>query len=116
MDGHAVDEFHHEERLALAGDAPVEQSSDPGMVETGENLALHPEPLTEQLGGERQIDELDGDLLLKIAVGSMGYVDGAHAAPADEPVDFIGPDTLSFEAGVRIRACLPEAGGREQFF
>ena len=41
---------------------------------------------------------------------------GFHAATADEPVDFIGPDPLSFEACVCSRARLPKAGGREQFF
>ena len=115
MDRNSIDVFHHQEGLSLAGDSPIQQPCDQRMVEPGEDLAFEPEPFSEKVGGQGQINQLDGDLLIEIAIRAVSHIDGAHAAAPDEPVNLIGSD-----AGLLlVRACmmrLPQAGGGEQLF
>jgi len=68
----ALDVFHDEVREAIFGRAPVQHPGDVGMVEARQDLPLPPEP-RHDLGAVRPFpDELDGDVLLVLVVGSGG--------------------------------------------
>jgi hypothetical protein len=79
----AIDVLHHQVKLAVFSDTAVQHPCDIGMTETGENLALLAEPLAEKVGHKGQVNQFDGDLLLKLPVGAMREIYGPHAATAD---------------------------------
>jgi hypothetical protein len=86
------------------------------MIQAGEDLTLQPESFPEQIGGQGEINEFDGDLLLEIAVGAMSRIHGTHAATAYQPIDLVGPDALSFFSAVSIPGqCLQSHGGHHLF-
>ncbi len=86
------------------------------MAEPGKDLALQPEPLSEEIGGERQINQLDGYLLFEIAICPMSQVHGPHAPAADEAVNFVCSNALFVVALGRLNARLPKTGPGNQFF
>ena len=116
MDRNSIDVFHHKEGFTLGGHATIQQPGNQRMVEPGENLALKAESLSEKLSSQRQIDQLDGYLLLEIAVRAMSDVHGAHSAAPDEPVDFIGAHTLLLIAGIRLKSRLRETRAGKHLF
>jgi hypothetical protein len=91
-DGDAVDVFHSEEWFAGVGDAAIEEVCDEGMDQGGEDLALLEEALAKHVGGEGKVDELDGELLLEVAVDAVSEIDGTHAAAAEELVEGVAVD------------------------
>jgi hypothetical protein len=101
VDGDAVHVFHGQVEIAGLGDSAVEQPGDVGVVEPGEDLPLLAEALAKQVGGERQVNELDGDLLLELPVGAMRQVDGAHSAAAEQAIDLVRADALAPERFTR---------------
>src|SRR5687767_13730427 len=68
------------------------------MIERGEYLSLVSEATEYEIGVHPTLDQLDGDLPAKLAVGALGQVDGAHAATSDFANDSINPD------------CAPDGG------
>src|ERR1035437_3590776 len=94
MDGNSIDVLHHQEWFPFAGYAAVQQPGNQWVVEPGKHLALEPEPLPEQVRGQGQINQLDGYLLLEVAIRAMGQVHGAHTAASNQPVDFICTDAF----------------------
>jgi hypothetical protein len=67
MNRNSIDVFHDKKGLSLGGHSPIQQAGNQRMVQPRQNLALEAESLSEKLSGQRQIDQLDGYLLLKIA-------------------------------------------------
>jgi hypothetical protein len=88
----AIDVLHRQVEIAIGGDAAIEHACYVRVLQAGENLALLPESLPKELGGEGKIDELDGDALIELAVGPMGKIDGAHTAAADQAIKPIWAD------------------------
>ncbi len=101
VDGLSLHVLHDVVRLALAGDAGVEQPRDAGMIERGENLALALEP-PDHLGvqGTRRQD-LDRHLMPHETVDALALVDHAHAAAADFRDDAIGTEARADRARQR---------------
>src|SRR5262245_54697767 len=80
-----VNVLHHEVGPAIAGVSGVQQASDGGMIEVREELAL-PEKTVAPRGPLRaSAKELDGDLLLNLAVAALAEIHVSHAARAQQP-------------------------------
>jgi hypothetical protein len=78
------------------------------MLQAGKNLPLLAKSLAEQIGRQRQVDQLDGDLLLEVPIGAMRQIDGAHAAAPQQAVDLVGTDLLALGLIlVRLAAAPP---------
>ena len=91
-DGDAVDVLHDEVRLAVGGDAAVEQGGDVPVVEVGEDLAFVAEAADGEVALVAAAEELEGDAFLELVVGADPLVDGPHAADADEAGEGVGAD------------------------
>src|ERR1019366_2120920 len=70
-DGDSVDVLHREERLAGVGNSSIEEVGDVRMDQPGEDLTLLQEAVSKHVCCKGQVDQLDGDLLLKLAVHTM---------------------------------------------
>jgi hypothetical protein len=79
----ALDVLHGEVRQAVRGRAPIEQTGDVGMLETGENLTLVAKPLNDGVRVGSALENLDRDALLKHVVGTHRKVDRTHPSAAD---------------------------------
>jgi hypothetical protein len=62
------------------------------MLQPGKDLALLAEALAKQFRGKWEVDELDGNPLVKLAVSAMRQVNRAHAAAANQPIKPIRAD------------------------
>ena len=80
-DGHAVDEFHRHERMAVVVEAAVVQPRDAGVFEPGDDRALVLEAVEIGRGVDR--DDLERGALGKAALGARRLVDRAHPAVTD---------------------------------
>ena len=98
-DGDAFDVLEGEVEFAALGDATAEQTRYEGMREEGEDLAFLTEALAEEFARDGDVDELDGNLLVELAVAAVCEVDGAHAAAADEVIELVRPDLSGFAGG-----------------
>src|SRR5205814_7833791 len=112
-DSVAFDEFHHEVRHSVVGSAAVEQACDIGMIQSGEYLALMEESLHNKSRAQTDAHQLDGDLLVELAVDANGPVDVAHAAVSDLVDNFVWTDSVPDPRGDRrvIAHRLHEIGG-----
>jgi hypothetical protein len=54
------------------------------------NLALLPETFFEKCGHKRKINQLDGNLLVKLPVRTACKINGAHSAVTDQMIQLIG--------------------------
>ncbi len=104
VDGCAVDQFHDQIGHSIVGGATIEQAGDVGMVETGQDLALVAEALQDELVVEAATHQLDGNLMLELAIDADGAVDLSHAAAADFLKDVVGADPAADTRGRRRRA------------
>ena len=81
-DGHALNQFHDEERASGICRSSIQDAGDVGMVHQGQRLPLGLEAGHDLLGVHAQLDDLQGhpaaDRLLL-----LGHIDHAHAAFAD---------------------------------
>lgn len=93
-DRYAVDVLHDEIELAGVADSAVEQTGDVGMGEAGKDLALGAEAVAEEISGEGKIDDLNGDLLVELAVGAVSEVDGTHTAAAQQADESVVTDAV----------------------
>src|ERR1700674_2717871 len=110
INGMAFDQLHHKVGHALFRRAAIEQPSDIGMIEAGEDLPLILETIDNEIRVLTRADQLDCDLLLVLVVCAEGSVDLTHAANADLPHDLVGADTSAEE---RVRRNLGGKGGRD---
>src|ERR1051325_6761343 len=98
----AVDVFHDQVRQTLGCGAAVQQASDVGMVEAGQDLALPPEAPDIHGRVQAAFDYFDGYSLLVLVVIADGLVDGSHAAVADDLGDAVGAETLPDHADTAL--------------
>ena len=90
-DGESVDELHDEEGEALGGGAGVEDLSDVGVVHEGEGAAFGVEAGDDGFGAHAGFDDFEGDVAAD-GFGLCGEIDGAHAAFAEDALDFVVAD------------------------
>ena len=87
---HAADEFHGEERLAVGTHPRFIDLSDPGVLESAQDLGFVTEA-TEELGREQAgADHLEGDGAPRVVL--FGLVHGTHATFAVPAKDAIAAD------------------------
>ena len=63
------------------------------MVQSGEDLSLFTEATQDEVRVHPAFDELDGRSLVEFVVCARGFVNGAHAAASNLPLDTIGAET-----------------------
>ncbi len=90
-----LDVFHREIRIAVGGDAAVDEMSDVRVVQTRENLPLAQEAAMHRFRIEPGADELERDALLELAVVALGEPDYAHAAGAEFAQQPPRPDAVT---------------------
>ena len=93
VDWDAVDELHHQERSAPLVRPTIEKTTDVRMLQLREDLAFAVETLPRLPIGERQRQQLEGDLLFEGAIVSLGQIDSRHAAAGDFANDAIRTET-----------------------
>lgn len=101
------DKLHDDVRSAVFGAASVEQASDVGMIESGDNLALVAEVVQDEARSGHRANEFDGDLLIELAVGTYRGKDFAHAAGSNFIKDRVVADleALAVVCGGRLQVC-----------
>src|SRR5262249_26100964 len=75
----------------------VPESSDPGVMEARENLALEKEPPPDDVALQATFHEFDRDALLELAVRAFRKVYGTHAATSQLVDDAVRPDARALE-------------------
>src|ERR1035441_6533644 len=95
MNGNSIHILHREIKIAFGSHSAVEEASNVGMLKSGKNLPLLTESIAKKVGGQRQIDQLDGDLLFEVAINAMRQINGAHAATAQQAIQLIRTDPLA---------------------
>ena len=76
-----VHEFEHEVRLAVRRDARVDQMGDVGMREASQDVGLAAE--SRLRSAEPDLQQLDGDLGVELAIAALREPDDPHAALTD---------------------------------
>ena len=116
VDRQPLDVLHDEVRQAVLGRVAVEQARDVRVIEAGEDLPLVAEAAQHGLRVHAALDELDGDLLLVLAVGAPREIDRAHPAAADPLQDLPVADDLADQAvGVPRRRRAARRASRSAF-
>ena len=108
-DRRPFDVLHREERKAVGRHAAVEESRDPRMLETGEDLALGEKEADGLVPGESEARDLERDTLLELPVAAHAQEDGAHSADSETPDDAKGAELSSDPSLERTFAFLEEA-------
>src|SRR5688572_10265986 len=90
-DRHAVDVLEDDVWMALIRDAAIQQSSDVGMREARQDLALGKEALAQRRVA-RGADQLDGHALLELTVRTLRIVYDAHAPTPQLADHTVRPD------------------------
>src|SRR5215470_7955232 len=90
VDGCAVDEFHDQVRHFIDGCFAVEQSGDVGMIEVGKDLAFMSETFLHELVIKVATNQLDGNLVLELAIDAGGPIHLSHPAMTDFLKDVVG--------------------------
>ncbi len=101
----ALDQLHHQVGDSFLGRAAVEEASDVGMLEGGEDLPLDAQARPEELRIGSCPHELHCDLVLVFLVDSLRAVDFSHPA---------GTDFLQQPVGAEPPSCIL-VGGRRRF-
>ncbi len=97
VDGNAVDVLHGQVEVAFRSHATVDEAGDERVLQPGKNLSLLAEAFAKKIGGQRQVDELDRNLLIKLTVRTMSQIDGPHPAASQKTIDLVGTDAFAFE-------------------
>ena len=66
------------------------------MIKRSKYLALATEPFEDEVGVHPAFDKLDRDRLVKFAVGTLGAVNGAHAATANFLFEDVYTDAATY--------------------
>src|ERR1700730_7187572 len=88
--GLAFNKLHCQEKFTSLGHTAIDQFGDVRVIQRGEDLAFASKMFFEFPIGETQPNDLQGNLLLKFAVGALGQEYSAHAAAPDFPQDAVG--------------------------
>ena len=75
--------LHDQIGTSVGGESAIEQPRDLRVDQSRKNLPFGEEPLVQWVVGVGRVNQLDGDTLLELAVGSLGEVDDTHAAAAE---------------------------------
>src|SRR5580698_2710976 len=89
IDGQPIDVLHDEIGSAIGAHASVEETSNVGVVELGQDLTLGAKALSKEMSTEVSADDLQSNITFELAVGAMSEVNGAHAALTDFAVDAV---------------------------
>ena len=98
-DGDAFHEFHDEMRIACGGGAGVQDRSDVGVIELGENASFMLKAPEEEIVRVIVAEDLDGDAFFETTVGSGSFKNDAHAASAQFLFQAISPELHSGSNG-----------------
>src|SRR5512143_1737885 len=90
-----IDELHGEPRTPIGRDAAVDEASDVGMAQAGEDLPLGEKAPVRLDGVETATHELERHALLKLPVGTLGDVDRAHPTARQLDDHAVRPDQSS---------------------
>lgn len=113
VDGHAFDEFHHEEGTPGLGGASVQHFGDVGVIHQCQRLALSLEAGHDGLTVHTQLDDFECDLAPD-GFGLLGHEDRAHPAFADGLKQLVATDDRSW-LFYRISAIAERGGFGEEF-
>jgi hypothetical protein len=105
-DRSSVDELHRQVEFAVLRNTAVQQPSDVRVIEGCENLPLLPKAFSKEIAREWQVDELNRDLLLKLAVIAMRKVNRSHSTSAQQPVDLVRPKGAPRSLCLALRIAL----------
>ena len=97
VNGHAIHILHRYVQIAFRGDAAIEKARNIRMLKAGENLALLTKAFAEEIGGERQVYKLNGDLLFELAVGTVRQINRPHAAAPHQPINLVRAGPFLFQ-------------------
>ncbi len=107
----AVDVFHDEIGLGLRRNPAIEQGDDVRMVKCRQDLTFSAKAARRIGVTHRRGDQLDGNLLRKIAASPFGAIDGAHAAGRDAFEEREQADALARALRIIIVAVPGAASG-----
>ena len=94
VDRPAIDVLHDQIGHSLGRRAPVEQAGNVRMIQTGKQLALLIKSPQQRLPAAAVTDELDGHLLLELAVVADRPVHRTHPATADDLFQAVRADAI----------------------
>lgn len=86
----ALDQLHHQERLAVERGAAVEEPRDRWVIESGQDLPLAEEALPSCLG-RQAAKQLQRHPSIEATVGPLGQIDDAHPACPELAQDGVVP-------------------------
>src|SRR5439155_26386506 len=84
--------LHDDDGTAVRRDPAVEEAGDAGMLQAGQDLALLEKPAFRVNARHAPLQELDGHLLVELAVHTLGQVHDTHTAFAQLTLEPIGAD------------------------
>ena len=116
MDWNSIHIFHHQIQVAILSNTAIHQVSNERVLQPGENLTFLTKPLPEEVGCKRQIDQFDSDLLLKLPIGAVCQIDGAHAAASQQAIQHERTDALESGYGVKASFRFQAARCRQSLF
>jgi hypothetical protein len=112
-DGHAVHVLHHQVRPAVVRGPGVQEPGDIGVVQGGQDLALHREPLQEIVRVQPPAEHLQGNGRLLRSLGPLRQVDRPRTSTAQGVDDAVGPDAgLGGEGGVPALQTMGQLPGK----
>src|SRR6266852_5482332 len=111
-DRRALDVLHDEVRHAVVRHATVEQSGNRRVLKLGEHLPLGEKTAPRFDTRQPVFQQLDGDLLLKVAVRAFTQVDDAHAAFAEFAYEAVGANRLSNQHPGSVEITARDKQGR----
>ena len=88
-------QLHHDVRLAEFADAGINEPRDVRVIQPREDLPLHLEPIAGDFGRQALIHELDGDVLVELAIRAMRQIHRGHAAGAQQAIERVRPEPHS---------------------
>ena len=92
VDGNTIHELHHAVEPSILHDPAVQEASDVGMMEGGQDLSFLLEASGLLRGGDAVPEELQGDPLPEFAIGSLRQVHGPHSPSAQDFQQPVVPD------------------------
>jgi hypothetical protein len=104
VNGLPLDVLHGEVGLAFISKPAIEQAGDVGMLEPCQDLPFRTKPLQDRLGIHTALNELEGHLLLELAVGPMRQKNAPHAPMPEFTLNLVRPDAAAFADGfIKVR-------------
>ena len=93
VDSHPFHMLQHQIGQAVFSRAAIEKADDVGVLQARQHLAFARKRRSEVPVAALRVDQLDGNLLMVLAVRTLRQVDGSHASVADLAQDLIRAHT-----------------------